>query len=43
MLVGLIAHTIGECAAYAVGKGSAATHRMTFELDRRSHLRAEDA
>jgi hypothetical protein len=43
MLVGLVAHTVGECAAYAGGPGDSARHRMSFELDRRSHLRPEDS
>jgi len=42
ILVGLVSHTAGECAAYALGEGSARMRRMTFELDRRTHLRAED-
>jgi hypothetical protein len=43
LLVGLVSHTLGECIAYAAGAGGSAGRRMTFELDRRSHVRAGDA
>jgi hypothetical protein len=41
--VGVVAHTIGECVAYALGAGDARTRRLAFELDRRSHVRESEA
>lgn len=42
MLVGVVAHTMGECAAYAFGAGDARGRRLAFELDRRRHVRAAE-
>jgi hypothetical protein len=42
LMVGLIAHAIGEVTGYALGPGDAAHRRVSFELNRYRHVRAED-
>ena len=42
MAVGLVAAAVGEVAGYALGKGDSSRKRVTFELERLSHVTDSD-
>ncbi|MGH7824560.1 MAG: glycosyltransferase family 2 protein [Candidatus Binatia bacterium] len=42
LIMGLVAHAIGEVTGYSLGAGSAARRRVGFELSRHTHISAQD-
>jgi len=42
LIIGLVAHAIGEVTGYALGAGDAAQRRVSFELNRCRHITEQD-
>lgn len=42
LLVGLVAHTVGECLGYSRGSGDSGLRRTSIELHRHRHLRDDE-